>query len=233
MEFALNETESNEPGPQRLNVVFAVAIICQVACWLLTTPGQVFEADQNLMSAARTVGIVFAQFFVIPLIVCFVVKIKPTELGLTFGDWKKGLTIVVLATPLVCGSLYFGCDDPEIKAYYPWPGSWLAHSLANMLMWFAIYFFYYLAFEFFYRGFVLKGLEPHVGLTAAVWIQVCMSVMMHFGKPTPELLASIPAGFLFAWLAIKTRSLIYVVLIHWAIGIANDLFAMHFKGWFE
>ncbi len=216
----------------RLHVIFAVAILCQAICWSLTSfDRSIFSLDQSFDSAVLIVTIVFVSLLVVPLISCFALSIRPAELGFSLGDLKVGAAGLLIATPIIAASLYFGCDDPEIKEYYPWAGSRLADSLGNMLLWFLVYFFYYLAFEFFYRGFLLRGLESELGIVAAVWIQCGMSVMMHFGKPTPELIASVPAGVLFAWFAIRTRSLIYVVLLHWLIGILNDVFAMHFKGW--
>ena len=162
---------------------------------------------------------------------CKALSIEPAELGLQIGKWKLGLVFVAIGIPVAGALLFGGCNDSEILAAYPWAGHWLATSTINMSIWFSIYGLYYLAFEFFYRGFLLRGLEPEIGLPAAMWIQVIMSVMIHFGKPSPELIASVPAAFLFGWVALKTRSILYVVGIHWAIGIFNDLFAMHYKGW--
>lgn len=229
--------ESGWP-PSRATIIFVVALISQVAVWLAgPTPVDIDWAqgveneNQNFLTALRIAVITFLCFFVIPVVAALICRISLAELGLSIGNWKLGLFVVVIGVPVVGIGLFIGCDDSQIMAAYPWAGKWLAQSLSNMVLWFLIYGLYYIGFEFFYRGFVMRGLEPELGLIAAIWIQAIMSVMIHFGKPTSELLASVPAAFFFAWLAIKSRSVIYVILIHWAIGIFNDLFAMYHKEW--
>lgn len=231
----VTDKQLDRSAPQfRLHLVFGAAIVLQVMCWILTSyEKSIFDLEQSFESAILIVATVFTAFFVAPLLVCFFASLRPADLGLCLGETKFGITGLLIALPLISVGLYFGCDDPEIKEFYPWPGIRLADSTSNMLIWFAIYFFYYFAFEFFYRGFLLRGLESELGLSTAIWIQLGMSVMIHFGKPTPELIASIPAGFLFAWFAIKSRSLIYVVILHWWIGIGNDIFSMYHKGWLD
>ena len=223
---------SSDPDAKHLHAIMGVALISQVCFWLFGSPGTAFHGLQfGFPVALHSVLATFVCVFVFPLITCKVVGIKLTGLGLQLGHWKFGLIATLVAIPLAAASLYGGCNHPEILEHYPRPGIWLSESVQNMLLWFAIYGLYYFAYEFFYRGFVMRGLENEIGLTAAIWIQAIMSAMVHFGKPTPELLAAIPAGFLFAWLALKTRSILYVFLVHWAIGILNDLFTMHYKDW--
>jgi membrane protease YdiL (CAAX protease family) len=69
------------------------------------------------------------------------------------------------------------------------------------------------------------------GLGAAVWLQAVASALVHLGKPLAETLAAIPFGLVFAVLAIRSRSLLWPILLHLLIGLMTDLFALHYQGW--
>lgn len=222
----------------KLHFIFATALVSQVACWTLATPGPILRAASqgddlfSFAAATQSCLIAFLCLFAIPLLVSFKLGLKRSDLGLQVGNWKLGFAVLLIGIPLAAVAVLVGGNDAEMLAAYPWPGQWLARSSTNMAAWFSIYAMYYFAFEFFYRGFLLRALNVESGFWMAMWIQVAMSVMIHFGKPTPELLAAIPAGFLFGWIAYKTNSLWYVFVLHWTIGIINDLAAMHYKDWF-
>ncbi|QEG23460.1 type II CAAX endopeptidase family protein [Mariniblastus fucicola] len=232
-----NETRIVVSATQRvpqLHAIFAIALIAQVAFWHFASPGPFLRTGElNIGSACRSAVASFLCLFLIPWIGAILLGIKPANSELGIGQWRKGLLIVGLGVPIVAVGLFVGSGDPEIQAAYPWPGKWLSDSIGNMLMWFAVYAIYYFAFEYFYRSFLLFRLEKELGLAAAIWIHVLMSVAVHFGKPTPELLASIPAGFAFGLIAWHTKSIWYVFAIHWGIGILNDVFAMHHHGWLD
>jgi membrane protease YdiL (CAAX protease family) len=47
---------------------------------------------------------------------------------------------------------------------------------------------------------------------------------MHIGKPADEIYGAILGGVVFGFVALRSRSLLYVILIHWVLGVALDLF---------
>jgi membrane protease YdiL (CAAX protease family) len=75
----------------------------------------------------------------------------------------------------------------------------------------------------------LRGLGEPVS-TAAAWkvigVQAVLCFLIHLGKPNAELIASLPASVLFGWIAWRSRSIWYGLVIHFAVGIVNDLGAM-------
>ncbi len=230
------DTPSGElkESSSQLHAIFGIALIAQVACWHFATPGPFLRTkEQSIEAASQSAVVAFVCLFMFPFAASLAFGIKPAIAGLRLGNWRLGLAVVGIGVPIVGTGMFLGSGDPAMLVGYPWPGKWLSLSLANMLIWFSIYSLYYFAFEFFYRAFLLRGLEPKLGLASAIWIQVLMSVAIHFGKPTPELLASIPAGFILGWIAWYTRSVWYVFLLHWAIGILNDLLAIHQHGWID
>ncbi len=128
--------------------------------------------------------------------------------------------------------MYIGSANLDVQNTYPWAGPWVGSSLTTLLIWIVLYAFYYLSFEFFYRGFILKGFAKEMSLTQAMWLQVMLSVMIHLGKPSAETIAAIPAGFGFGLLALKTHSLLYPILLHLIIGISTDIFSLLRQGLF-
>ena len=57
--------------------------------------------------------------------------------------------------------------------------------------------------------------------------------MIHFGKPMPEALASIFAGGLLGYLALRTGSFYLGVLLHAGVALTMDLMALYQKGVFQ
>lgn len=145
--------------------------------------------------------------------------------GVALGDWRFGLKAlgvgIVVLTPL----LYVGSFDPAIQREYP------LTKLAGcgwdlFLLWELTYLLYYIAWEYFFRGFNLFLLEERWGATAAILYQVVPSTLLHIGKPQSEMAAAIVGGLLFGALALRTRSMLYPLLLHWYVGACTDFFSI-------
>src|SRR5690606_6616831 len=124
--------------------------------------------------------------------------------GLRWGDWRFGLSAVrglaVVAVPLIA----LASGDAGRALTYPGAGAWPGESLGNLLLWVGVYFLYYLAFEAFYRGFVLHA-AMGLGAARAISLQAIMATLVHLGKSLPEVLAVAPVSRLFAVLALRSR----------------------------
>lgn len=171
-------------------------------------------------------GIFFLLMMVIPLLSTrFFKELDLSAMGLGLGEYKTGLKLVIVAIPfIVLPIIYFAADMPELRSEYP-----LAKILLQDHSWILTYelsyiFFYYIAWEFFFRGFLLFGLLPKFGAMNAVLIQTISSCLIHIGKPEGEIIGSILVGIMFGAIALRTRSIWYVFLIHAAIGVMTDLF---------
>jgi membrane protease YdiL (CAAX protease family) len=86
------------------------------------------------------------------------------------------------------------------------------------------YLIYYCGWEFLFRGFMLLGLEQRAGAVMAILIQTIPSAVVHIGKPVAESFAAILAGWVFGYLAYRTRSILYPLLLHAVVGIGTDMF---------
>jgi membrane protease YdiL (CAAX protease family) len=127
---------------------------------------------------------------------------------------------------LVVPIIYLASQMPDIRQEYPL--SKLLHSHHELVLWyeFTRIFVYYVAWEFFFRGFLLFGLRKQFGSMNAILIQTISSCLIHLGKPEGEILGSIILGIIFGAIAIRTRSFLYVFILHSTIGVLTDIFIL-------
>jgi len=149
------------------------------------------------------------MYFVIPmLIVLLVFRQKPREFGFTFGDWKAGIVLTLAGILLIAPVLWLvGRGDAGMQNYYgslvpglPWS------TLLDLFGW-----------EFLFRGWLLFGFARKFG-PEAIWIQAVPFALAHLGKPEVETLSTIFGGFAFGWVAWRTKSFVYPLLIHWFVS---------------
>ena len=156
------------------------------------------------------------------LVVLF--KADPADYGLRIGNWKLGLTTaLVLIVPIVLALLYPASQTPEMRSFYPFAKEAIDSPSTLVMLEVTRGVFFYTAWEFFFRGFMLFGLRRYVGDWLAICIQVIPQCLWHIGMPTSELLSSIAGGFLFGIMALRTQSIIWPWLLHYLIGIGLDV----------
>lgn len=80
---------------------------------------------------------------------------------------------------------------------------------------------YILSWEFFFRGYMLFGLEEHFG-KYSILLQMIPFTILHHGKPFVESTGAIFAGILLGVIALETRSFIYGALLHWLVAVSMD-----------
>jgi len=130
---------------------------------------------------------------------------------------------------LVVPLIFISSKLPDIRMEYPMAKS-LLYDTSNLFLYESFYvIFYYIAWEFFFRGFLLFGLREKFGDFNAILIQTISSCLIHIGKPEGEILGSIAVGIIFGIVAIRTNSIWYVFIIHASIGVLTDLFIIYFN----
>jgi uncharacterized protein len=145
--------------------------------------------------------------------------------GLALGDWRVGLRLLLLGAVGLALPLYLNGGAADFQAEYPLVK--IAASSATLFaLWELTYLGYYIAWEFFFRGFWQLGLSGSLGAWGAMALQTAASTIMHIGKPEGETIAAIVAGVAFGLIALRTRSVLYVILLHWIIGMLTDLFCL-------
>jgi membrane protease YdiL (CAAX protease family) len=166
----------------------------------------------------------FLLMFWVPFFIIKVVfKKRLRDFGFRLGDVRSGLRIVLILAPFMIWMSYVGSGGADMQAEYP-----LARSTTAYLPMFILaessYLLYYVGWEFFFRGFMLFGLEEKFGAAISILIQTIPSVIVHIGKPGNETFAAIGAGLVGGYIAIRTRSMFYPLLLHALVGICTDIF---------
>ena len=136
-----------------------------------------------------------------------------------WGDWRAARPLAValgVMVPVVIAVSFL----PDFARKYPLCDT-ARTDVRLFLLYQAMYGIYFLAWEFFFRGWMLRGLEGQFG-SAAIWLQTIPFVLMHFGKPMPETLGAIPAGLFLGWIAWRSRSFLYGWIVHWGVAAAMD-----------
>ncbi len=157
-------------------------------------------------------------FFAIPLIFILVIfRENPAKYGFQFGDWKAGLAFTAIGWVVTLILALIANQTHEFRAYYASQARPLFQLIVNngldLFGW-----------EFIFRGFLLFALLPVCGPYAII-IQAVPFTIAHIGKPELETLSCIFGGWLFGFVAWRTRSFLYPFLIHWFLTTAAVLIA--------
>jgi membrane protease YdiL (CAAX protease family) len=180
----------------------------------------------DFVSRAYQCLFVFITFFVLPALI---VKLKYREsisdYGFQKGDTSYGFRFLLIAIPVVLPFIYISSFKQDFQQEYPLP--LLARSSTKyLLLWECFYLFYYIGWEFLFRGYLLFGLEKKIGDYWAILFQTLPSTIIHIGKPEGETISAIIAGIAFGAVALRTRSILYPLLLHYIVGLSMDVFSV-------
>jgi membrane protease YdiL (CAAX protease family) len=151
-------------------------------------------------------------YLLVPLAAGFLLfRDKPWDYGIRIGQWKPAIILTSVCLAVMSLIVYAASKIPEVYSYYhggtiDWP-EWLLKWTLYMFAW-----------EFLFRGYMLFGLEKSIGKNA-IFVQVIPFVLRHFGVTFLETLACIPEGFIFGYIAYRTRSFLPCFIIHIGIHI--------------
>lgn len=148
----------------------------------------------------------------IPFVIAVFLKYDFEEIGVGFGHIEDAIPITILLCVLFIAAMLVGLKlFPEILPYY--------QAISKIPDFWAITFISIFAWEFFFRGYLLLGLSKTIGFWWANAFQTILFVIIHIGKPLPELYSTLISGLLLGYLSYRTKSFFYPFIVHASLNI--------------
>ncbi len=192
---------------------------------LNTSPDRRFH-QRIVWAVGRLVG------YLVPtlLVARFVLREPIRSFGLRARGTARHLWIYAVLFAVIAPVVLAASFSPAFQAKYPyyklsrgealWPWFW---------GWEALYAAQFVALEFFYRGFFVHGVRQPLGY-ASIFVMMVPYTMIHFGKPLPETLGSVIAGFVLGTVSLKSGSIWGGCAIHIAVATSMDLLSLFHQG---
>ena len=230
------------PVDARATIVLLSSVLLLIAAWHWDRPpafrGTALE--RSIVDFLGTTGVeyegtlsylfwgVAATFWriIIPLgIIVLVLRRRPVEYGFRLKGILPHLPLYgllyLLMLPIV---LWVSTFDSFLQTY---PFYDLAAE-GGLQFWLyqGGYMLQFVALEAFFRGYMVFGLRERFGAAFAVMIMTIPYVMIHFGKPVPEIFAAVGAGLILGHLALRSKSWIPGVFLHISVALTMDVLAI-------
>ncbi len=179
-----------------------------------TTPAEFFGEHQGIALAIKMLVPVAALMFVVKLI-----ERRPLSavgLGLRggLGGTAKGIALGAAMMSAVIGILAIAGWYEVVSLNWLQPG-----ALGAVLVSLAVYLAASVYEEVLFRGILFRILEEGLGSWLALTLTAVFFGLTHMGSPNASLLGAFGvalAGVLFAAIYMRTRSLWFVIGLHWA-----------------
>ena len=163
----------------------------------------------------------FLMFILPILLILTILKDKPVNYGFRIGDYKFGIISSIIFFVIMLPVLWIASSTEGFARSYPQGGIAIKENMQILLYYEFFVGFYMLAWEFFWRGYMLFGLKEKFGYYA-ILIQMIPFFILHRGKPELEVFSAIFAGLILGIQAWRANSFIYGFFVHWAVNIFND-----------
>ena len=191
------------------------------------------------------IGNMMGLFWIPMLTVALLFRADPASLGLASCSSRRVWVGVVLLFAGLLVLMVFAAPKQAFQDYYPifrrfsefQPYGDMRAAFANyptanpfiaapwvMLYAEMSYGMYLFCWEFFFRGYLLFGLQKSLGSVAAVLLQAIAFGLLHWGKP--EMIPSFAGGIILGILALNAKSFVPAFVLHWAASISFDFFVV-------
>ncbi len=182
------------------------------------------------------VGNIMALLWLPMLSILFIFREEPSKFGFALGNWKRVWGPLLLMFVALCVVMAIFCHRDVYQNYYPifrnfdYPAEFRYVFGGNPWQsapWLAVYAFasyglYMFCWEFFFRGYLLFGLQRSIGWWA-VLVQALAFGLLHYGKPMSEFYASFGAGIILGIIAINAKSFVPCFVLHWTASLTFDI----------
>lgn len=219
---------------RKVIIIFISVALLQTISWYFTSRrffrANLFEQFQDFSNPFLLeflywfIGDFFTFFILGSLIIKLIIKEKLSDYGLKVGELKLGLFVSFWFVLSMFVIIWFVSATPSFAEAYPHldsaKDSWRIFFIYEIGM-----IIYLIAWEFFWRGFMLFGLEEKFGFYS-VLMQMIPFVILHNGKPFLETFGAIFGGIALGILALRTRSIYYCILTHVGVMFSIDLISI-------
>ena len=160
-------------------------------------------------------------YIVTPFLVYFVFKHSPKDFGISLGNPRVWIKDVLIFYAIFLVILVLAFKFTDLKNIYPLYRR-STRGVSYFLFFELIQLWYMLGWEFFFRGFMLFGLERKFG-RMAVLVQAIPFAVAHFKKPQLEAYGAIFAGIFLGLIGLRARSFLPCFLLHYLILLTADI----------
>lgn len=147
-------------------------------------------------------------------------------LGLKIPSGPPLWHIVSLILVVLCFIVsYFQTRNPDSQKNYPQirEKQWgIKLIVLNSLTWMI----YLVGYEMLFRGILLFPLVDEFGLEIALVVNIAIYSLSHASKDMKEGLGTIPIGLILFFIAWKTDSILYPIVIHWFMALTNSFYSV-------
>jgi membrane protease YdiL (CAAX protease family) len=150
----------------------------------------------------------------------FFLKLRPADLGVRFAGAGREFRIVLLLFLAFVPVVILMAQTAGFQAKYP-KLPLIKNSFDYFVLYQAAYLIKWLAWEFFFRGYLLFGLYKRYG-EGAILFSTMPFVVAHWGKPEAEIFAAIAAGFILCRLSLNGRSIMPGMVLHFLVAGSMD-----------
>jgi membrane protease YdiL (CAAX protease family) len=190
-----------------------------------TFPSAPGDAYYELKGFAWWSGWRFIGYVVLPVLAIMAMPgERLRDYFVSLKGFVKHLWIYVVLFALITPAVIIAAQTESFNTTYPFY-KWANRSAFDFWTWQAMYALQFLSLEFFFRGFMLRGLRYSMG-SKAIFVMIVPYCMIHYGKPVSETLGAIGAGIILGTLAMRTKSIWGGVLIHCGVALSMDLLAV-------
>jgi len=166
-------------------------------------------------------------FLIIPVFIVKVVfKKRLVDFGLNLNIKRKYYLIYLGMFLIVLPFVIYASTRTDFRAIYPFFRGAFASPLSDIILWEVAYLSTFVALEFFFRGFMVLGLEKNFG-KLAIWVAMIPYVMLHFHKPPLEAFGAIFAGLILGEVSQRTRSILGGIFVHVGVAATMDFMALN------
>ncbi len=182
-----------------------------------------FEFINNLMAKSYFLKeiMVYLPDFSFPFFLVLIYKTSLKDYGFGFGKFCSWIKYVVIFYFLMLPFILYVSTQHSFKINYPEYKKALL-SIRIFIIYEIINFFTYLSTEVFFRGVLVIGLARFFGFKS-IFISTFPYVLIHFGKPIPEIYGSLIAGIVLGYIAYKEKTILPTTILHFSVAFTLEL----------